>query len=106
MGRLIEMDHDAVALDDDHLITMGAYIRLFAELSQGPISTPTLMVRAREGAGANLKPEEQILWQGVEQTVEVPGDHFAVIGEGAEATAEAVDSWLSARLELEPSGQQ
>ena len=105
MEQLIEMDHDAVAIDDEHLLTMGAYLRLLGEWEQGPIGTPQLMVRAGKGPTATLGVQELTGWDGLEATTEIPGDHFAVIGDSAGATAEAIESWLAARAELESAGR-
>ncbi len=101
IGRLLEMGNEAIAVDDDHLLAMGGYMRTISEWEPGSIAVPDLMVRATAGERAALiEGEELPAWQRTTDTVDVPGDHFEVIGETAEQTAEAIDAW-AARLEPE-----
>ncbi|HSS04667.1 MAG TPA: alpha/beta fold hydrolase, partial [Solirubrobacterales bacterium] len=98
MGRLFEMDHEAIAIDDDHLIKMGAYIRLLSEWQRVSLDSPELMLRASEalrtGPARNGGSAE---WPSGD-TVEIAGDHFALVADSAEATAEAIEAWLVTRL--------
>jgi pimaricinolide synthase PimS1 len=95
IGRLIEMDHEAIAIDDDHLIAMGAYIRLCDEWQPGPLAAPELALRAGEGLDADGEEDERAVWRRPEETVEVAGDHFELIAQSADATAEAIERWVS-----------
>jgi hypothetical protein len=106
MGALLEMDHEAVAIDDDHLITMGAYIRLLADWEPGSIETPTLTIRAseREEVGGSAG-DSIVTGQAEETTVEVGGTHFSLIGDEAGATADALESWLASGVRL-PLGER
>ena len=95
VGQLLALDHAALAIDDDHLIAMGAYMRLFAEWEPAAIAAPGLMVRAREGFGPPPGGEDDLAaWQRPGSTVEVAGDHFGLIAENAAACADAIDAWI------------
>ncbi|HEY5052823.1 MAG TPA: alpha/beta fold hydrolase, partial [Solirubrobacterales bacterium] len=106
MGTLIEMDHEAIAIDDDHLMTMGAYIRLLAEWQQGSIETPELSLRASEGLGAGSEEDRPSTERLRHETVEVPGDHFALIADNADTTANAIDTWMAEQFEREALGSR
>jgi len=100
MGQLLEIDHEALAIDDQQLIAMGAYLRFAPQWSPGAVGVPGLMLRAADGL-ASMQPDSAELpaWQLPETTVELAGDHFSLIAEDAAATAEAIDGWLAERLE-------
>jgi len=103
VGHLLEMDHDAVAIDDDHLLTMGAYARMLAEWEPGRVATPGLMLRATEDGGVKISRHgERPAWQAPATTIDVAGDHFSLIGDDAEQSAAALDSWLSQLSAAEP----
>jgi polyketide synthase 12 len=90
--------------DDARLIAMAHYLSLnWTSLDQTDI--PTLLVRAQELIG--VRPEnvrERISWAFSSRTavVDVPGDHFTMLGDHADTTARAVDEWL-AELEMKAS---
>ncbi len=105
MGQLLAIDHDALAIDDDQLIAMGAYLRLIGEWEPVPIAAPGLMLRASGGLATMLPASAELPdWQQPQATVEVSGDHFSLIADNADATAEAIDAWLSESLEPQPAG--
>jgi hypothetical protein len=107
MGRLLELDHEAIAIDDDHLITMGAYMRLLSEWQPGAIEAPTLMLRASEGhVLARAQDVDLPAWQLPEITVDVAGDHFDLIADSAAASAEAIETWLRAQIDPQPVADQ
>ncbi|HEY5053313.1 MAG TPA: alpha/beta fold hydrolase, partial [Solirubrobacterales bacterium] len=103
IGRLFEMDHEAIAIDDDHLIKMGAYIRLLSERQRASLASPELMLRASERLGAAPARNGGAAGRPAEEIVEISGDHFALIADSAEATAEAIEAWLT-RLDRGPQG--
>src|SRR5204863_5550430 len=51
MGQILERDHELVAIDDDGLMAMGAYLRIFTEWEPGAIEAPALLVRASRPLG-------------------------------------------------------
>jgi acyl transferase domain-containing protein len=95
MAQLLALDHEAVAIDDEQLLAMGAYMRLFAEWEPGEIAAPGLMLRASAGFGPPPRSEHELApWQRPGTTVEIAGDHFGLIAGEAALTAEAIDGWL------------
>ncbi len=97
VGRLMEMGDEAIALDDDHLLAMGGYLRVLGEWQPGEIAAPGLMLRVTGGARAALLVGEDLpAWQQMASTVDVPGDHFEIIAATAAKTAAAIDAWVSA----------
>lgn len=92
IGEMIKRDHEYVAIDDAHLVAMGAYIRMFREWTPTPIAAPSVVLRASEPLfdddGGRL----------ADAVVEVAGDHFSILEEHAEATARATEAWLAQTL--------
>jgi thioesterase domain-containing protein len=86
-------------VNDDRLMAMGAYLRLLADW--GPVETaaPSLFVRASEplpGVAAQAESERGLEFAGSE--IEVAGNHFTMMDEHVDATAQAVREWLSMTL--------
>ena len=81
--------------DDARLTAMARYFQLFGEWAPGELDAPVLMVRASESLPA---VDEQIdrLEAALEPAakVEVPGNHFSMMWEYADATAEAVQNLI------------
>jgi pimaricinolide synthase PimS1 len=95
VGRLLAMGNGSISIDDDQLLTMGAYLRLLSEWEPGEIEAADLMLRAAEEEGtATIEAAGLPAWQRTRATVEVPGDHFAVIADRAQASADAIDAWI------------
>ncbi|HEU4702417.1 MAG TPA: ketoacyl-synthetase C-terminal extension domain-containing protein, partial [Conexibacter sp.] len=90
-GELLEREHAYVALDDEQLIAMGAYVRLREHWRPGAATpVPTLLVQAQRRAGR---------WPGwaiADTAVAVGADHFSLLIEDAAATAQAIEAWLPA----------
>ncbi|HEX8743561.1 MAG TPA: alpha/beta fold hydrolase, partial [Thermoleophilaceae bacterium] len=98
MGDLIERDHEYIALGDDDLIAMGAYMRLFPSDPSPALEAPSLLLRASRpltSAGRPLPP-----WPFADADVEIDGDHFSIIEADAPAAASAAASWIAATVEL------
>ena len=101
---MLDRDHEFVSLDDDSLMAMGTYMRLFSEWEPGSIEAPRVLLRASQPLGQAWDEERRLpSWQVPESIVEVPGDHFSVIEQDAEATARAVEEWLADKNALQPS---
>jgi thioesterase domain-containing protein len=75
---------------------MGAYGDLCRGWTPEPLSTPVLSVQAGRWIGER---EADDWWRASidipRVVVEVPGDHFTLIGEHAESTARVVRDWLA-----------
>ncbi len=80
---------------ESSLLTMGAYWRLIPEWEPRDIAAPGLFLRAAQPLGDAYERGLLPAWQLPETILEVPGDHFGVIGDRAESTARAVDEWLA-----------
>jgi thioesterase domain-containing protein/acyl carrier protein len=91
--------HDAVGqADATELTAMAAYRPIFEDWVPTEIATPTLLVRALEALDGSGRPIEDRIrpsWEGVHHTVDVPGDHWAMLQDRAADTADAVDHWLT-----------
>ncbi|MBX9363034.1 type I polyketide synthase [Streptomyces sp. WAC04114] len=90
----------SVWMDDHRLIAMGGYLRVFDGWAPESIGVPTLLVRAQERSGTHDRPR----WPLTDTVVDVPGDHFTMLGEHATTTARAVDDWLRAALAADRDG--
>jgi thioesterase domain-containing protein len=101
---LADIGQSEEAGDDARLIAMAHYLSLnWAALDQTDI--PTLLVRAQELIGVrpeNVRERPSWAFSSRIAVVDVPGDHFTMLGDHADTTARAVDEWL-AELEMEAS---
>jgi acyl transferase domain-containing protein len=94
MLQILERAHEAIPLEDDGLLAMGAYLRFLVDWEPAPITTPSLLLAAATALG----PGER--WQLADETREVSGNHFSLIEGEAPATAAAMQDWIeSNRLE-------
>jgi acyl transferase domain-containing protein/thioesterase domain-containing protein len=87
MGIILERDSDSVIVNDDNVLAMGAYLRLFPERDTTPSAVPSVLIRARESAPWPT-------WAVADDTVTVEGDHFSVLEDDAGACAAALRTWL------------
>ena len=84
-------------IGDDDLVATGNYVRLWPEFEPATIDAPSLLVRASDSLGDAFAAGRLAAWQVPEDVVEVTGDHFGLIEAAADATADAVKSWLTVR---------
>ena len=87
MGLILERDRDSVIVNDDNVLAMGAYLRLFPQRRPRRHTTPSAMIRAERAAPWPT-------WAVADDTVTVPGDHFSVLEDDADACAAALRTWL------------
>ncbi|WP_449224209.1 type I polyketide synthase [Amycolatopsis speibonae] len=90
------IDRDRTADDawgEAWLTAMGRYFNL--AWTPEPISAPTLLVRATEPLGAG----GQATWPLPHSTMDIPGNHFGIMENGAADTARAISDWVVAELE-------
>ncbi|MDI3408222.1 type I polyketide synthase [Streptomyces cavernicola] len=92
-------EQNSQLLDDDRLIAMGGYIRVFDGWEPQRSGVPTLLVQARERSGAHALPR----WDLADTTVEAQGDHFTMLAEHSATTARALTDWLSTVLTRDES---
>ncbi|OKI20317.1 type I polyketide synthase [Streptomyces sp. CB03911] len=93
-------DEDAAELLDDHrLVAMGCYFRVLADWAPRALSTPVLLLRATAEVpglpdAAASPTGDRPGWEYAHQVVDVPGDHFSMLDEHHQSTADAIASWL------------
>ncbi|WP_162562169.1 type I polyketide synthase, partial [Salinispora oceanensis] len=89
------------APDDTRLTAMGRYFDLMKDWRPEPLRAPLLFVRATSAldrTGQPLDADMAPSWESADVIIDVPGDHWNMMGEHADSTAKAVDEWISARL--------
>jgi acyl transferase domain-containing protein/nucleoside-diphosphate-sugar epimerase/acyl carrier protein len=94
------LDNDVYGfMGDERLTAMAAYMRLLGGWEPRQIAIPTLLVSASEPM-PSLRDDDQwrSSWAMCDATVDVPGNHFTMMEDGAGSTAEAVDIWLTGSL--------
>ncbi|MFC4376036.1 thioesterase domain-containing protein [Nocardia halotolerans] len=90
LGGVLDRDVGGRLVSDSNLSAMGAYLGLLDEWEPGPVTAPTLMVRARRRSVVADWPT----WDVADTVVEVPADHFSILAEDSPATARAIEDWL------------
>ncbi|MCM9082282.1 type I polyketide synthase [Streptomyces spororaveus] len=86
-----------VPVDDNRLLAMGAYFRLFGGWKPEAVKTPTLLIRAGERFfdwTRSTDGDWRSYWDLEHTAVDVPGNHFTMMEEHAPTTAQAVEGWL------------
>ncbi|MFJ5223096.1 alpha/beta fold hydrolase [Streptomyces sp. NPDC088400] len=88
---------DAPGAASRQFVAMGAYARLFSTWNPTPLSTtPVLCLTAAEWLDEKVEDPWWRASLGIPlERIEVQGNHFTMMTEHAESTAEAVDRWLS-----------
>ena len=102
IGGMLERDGAYAAMNDANLTAMTVYGQFVARWEPAEIHAPTLLVRASEpllgaapaGEGGEWRPAVAI----AHTARDAPGDHFSMMEEHAEATAETVRAWLGSVL--------
>jgi acyl transferase domain-containing protein/acyl carrier protein len=99
LDRMVEREQTYMPIKDVGLTAMGAYAELLAEWKMSELACPILLVRASQPMAG--RPAD-VLWEAsldVPHTaVDVLGDHFTMIEEHSQSTAQAVEAWLSQGL--------
>jgi thioesterase domain-containing protein/NAD(P)-dependent dehydrogenase (short-subunit alcohol dehydrogenase family) len=96
LNGMLERHAVAVPMSDIRLTTMGAYGRVMADYEPTQIECATLLVRAIEPMlGMEQESAWQSSWDFPHTVVDVRGDHFTMMEEHAESTAQAVENWLA-----------
>ena len=89
----------AFGIGTNRLTATGGYLRLLTDWQPAPVSTPTLLLRARqpipEFAADGLQGTP---WRLPHTALDVPGDHFTMLADHAVALADAIGHWWKATL--------
>jgi polyketide synthase 7 len=93
-------DDMAAFVNDDRLVAMGAYLRLLEDWQPVEVVAPMLLVRAGQPMSADGAEREPMRrWDLADGEIEVTGDHFTMMSEHVDATAQAVQEWISTTFE-------
>ena len=87
----VALEQNAHDLDDDAWLTAMAHYFRFDWQEIGAAAVPTLQVWAK----ASVPQMSRWDFSSRSTVVEVPGDHFSMLGEHADTTAAAIDQWLT-----------
>jgi thioesterase domain-containing protein len=94
VSQLLENEEAAELLDDQRLVAMGGYFRVFTDWAPQPLKAPVLLLRAAAEAPGPAQGERGAGWEHAHHVVDVPGDHFSMLDEHHRTTADAIASWL------------
>ncbi|MEV6028402.1 acyltransferase domain-containing protein [Streptomyces sp. NPDC052036] len=94
VAQLLENEEAAEFLDDQRLVAMGGYFRVFAHWTPGPLKTPVLLLRATDDVPGAAPGGRGAGWEHAHHVIDVPGDHFSMLDEHHRTTADAIASWL------------
>jgi polyene macrolide polyketide synthase len=95
MKEMYEREDLAVSVDDTRLTAMAWTLNLFQDWEPQDLGIPSLLVRASEPMSARQQGSDwQSRWDSASVT-DVPGNHFTMIEEHADASAQAIDQWLT-----------
>ncbi|MEV6960772.1 type I polyketide synthase [Streptomyces sp. NPDC051207] len=94
-GQMFTRLADSGAVTDARLTAMGGYLRLLTDWQPADSPTPVLVARTTEPLPGFDRPPAT--WAYPHDTVEVAGDHFTVLEQHADRTAQAVHEWLEKR---------
>jgi acyl transferase domain-containing protein/acyl carrier protein len=82
---------DRPAVDDARLTALMAYFQLFANWEPPSLPVPRIVVQPRGALTDESESRTYISGAGPEVTVDVPGDHFTMMGKYAASTAKAIE---------------
>jgi len=88
-------DNPEATASDPRLLAMGAYKRIFSEWEPPAIAARTLLVRANQPAWEPDAEDWQARWELPHTLVEVEGNHFSIVTDGAANTAAAIEDVLA-----------
>ncbi|MEV8016431.1 alpha/beta fold hydrolase [Streptomyces sp. NPDC086554] len=94
MNEILDRDPTGIVVNDDNLLAMGAYLRLYDQWSPISIKAPTLAVRAA-GAGATLNAPIDPTWKAADFGESVLADHFSILEDKAATTARVLGEWFA-----------
>jgi acyl transferase domain-containing protein/thioesterase domain-containing protein/acyl carrier protein len=98
LGAMQGVSEQDSMLTDHRLLAMGGYRRIFGSWRPQAIDAPTVMARASEPAwDAEGADPWRASWLFPHTMVDVPGNHFSMMNEHAETTAQAVQGVLEVR---------
>ena len=95
MAGMLERDGAYVTMSDTRLTAMAAYSLLLEEWEPVELEAPTLLVQASEPMSPDSGNSDwKSSWSFAEETSAVPGNHFTMMEDHADTTADALRNWL------------
>ena len=96
LNGMVEREQTYMPIKDVGLTAMGAYAELLAEWKMSELACPILLVRATQPMVDRPGDDSWRAALDVPHTaVDVLGDHFTMMEEHSQTTAQAVEAWLS-----------
>jgi hypothetical protein len=95
LERMLEAGRAQPDLTDETLTAMVAYLGMLREWRPQQPVVPTLLVSAAEHLSGPGGAVNGATWPHRDATVDVSADHLTILEGEAEASARAVDDWLS-----------
>ncbi|MEU2724358.1 alpha/beta fold hydrolase, partial [Streptomyces smyrnaeus] len=94
MSEILHRDPTGLVVNDDNLMAMGAYLRLYEEWAPRGIEAPTLAVRATD-PDAELNAPIDPTWKAADFAESLPADHFSVLESKAPLAARVLGDWFA-----------
>ncbi|SCG47100.1 Acyl transferase domain-containing protein [Micromonospora zamorensis] len=93
------LDLDDAGVADQRYLAWASYVRHYGDFEPLPTSAPTLLVRAGEPLGTVPDDRDwRPSWQHPHTVADATGDHFTMVGDQVDRTAQTVHDWLTATL--------
>ncbi|QKV96537.1 alpha/beta fold hydrolase [Streptomyces sp. NA02950] len=94
MSEILDRDPTGLVVNDNNLMAMGSYLRLYDEWSPGSFDAPTLAVRAVASDTPLSLPVDPV-WKAADTSESVLADHFSILEDKAATTARVVGDWFA-----------
>ncbi|MEU8828449.1 alpha/beta fold hydrolase [Streptomyces sp. NPDC048636] len=94
MSEILDRDPTGLVVNDNNLMAMGSYLRLYDEWSPGSFDAPTLAVRAVAADTPLTLPVDPV-WKSADTSESVLADHFSILEDKAATTARVVGDWFT-----------
>ncbi|WP_461087825.1 SDR family NAD(P)-dependent oxidoreductase [Streptomyces deserti] len=98
LGALLDHEQAMALVDDNGLVAMGNYVRIYGERRPLSIAAPTLNLRATAALGGTRIADPVPAWQHSGPVVEIDTNHFSIIEEDAPLTAKRIRGWLDSTI--------
>ncbi|MGW1694490.1 SDR family NAD(P)-dependent oxidoreductase [Streptomyces sp. NPDC002399] len=94
LGQILSRDNALTPVDDQGLVSMGGYVRIYPEREAEPIAAPTLNLRATVTLSSFGDADPVPDWQHHGPAEYIEADHFSIIEEQVTETAAHLRCWL------------
>ncbi|MDH6229315.1 acyl transferase domain-containing protein [Streptomyces sp. MJP52] len=98
LDGMVERDTAFTPMDDYRTTAWAAYLRFFSDWKAQLLDVPTLLVRADTPLGTIPQDGDwHASWPHPHDVLDVPGDHFTMLGDHSEDVAKRIQEWLADR---------